>query len=324
MPTEPHPEGERLQKLLASAGYGSRRLCEELVAAGRVSVNGTVVELGARARPGLDAVAVDGVPVAFTGVLVYYLLHKPVGVVSTASDPEGRRTVVELVPDEPRVFPVGRLDAATEGLLILTNDGELAHGLTHPSRGVDKTYLVEVEGVPTRAALRQLRTGVALDDGVTAPAKVIVIAERSEGSALQITIHEGRNRQVRRMCETVGHPVRRLVRTAIGPLTDQRLAAGQWRELTIAEVRELYAAAGLARPTPVDPTAARFGTDKRRPGPARGARRQRQRDDAARDAAAPDDAALTEAAPDDADVSGDAGQLDAEPTSGSGAAETGE
>ncbi len=280
MPTDPHPEGDRLQKLLATAGYGSRRVCEELVAAGRVAVNGAVVELGARARAGIDDVTVDGVPVAFSGVLVYYLLHKPAGVVTTASDPQGRPTVVAIVPDDPRVFPVGRLDTATEGLLLLTNDGELAHGLTHPSRGVDKTYLAEVEGVPSRAALRQLRMGVALDDGLTAPARVLVIAERAEGSALQITIHEGRNRQVRRMCETVGHPVRRLVRSAIGPLTDQRLTAGEWRELTVAEVRDLYAAAGLARPAPVDPTAKRYGPDKRPASPARGARRQRRRDDA--------------------------------------------
>jgi 23S rRNA pseudouridine2605 synthase len=227
---------------------GSRRACEQLVEDGRVTVNGTVAALGRRARPGVDVVSVDGVPVPLGGERVYYLLHKPAGVLTTAHDPEGRPTVLDLVPDEPRVFPVGRLDYQTEGLLVLTNDGELAHGLTHPSRGVPKSYLAEVTGVPTREALRRLRHGVELEDGVTAPARVTVVGESGGHAAVSLTIHEGRNRQVRRMCEAVGHPVRRLVRTAIGPVSDTRLAAGAWRELTVAEVRDLYAAAGLARP----------------------------------------------------------------------------
>jgi 23S rRNA pseudouridine2605 synthase len=184
-------------------------------------------------------VAVDGVPVPTAADLVYYLLNKPDGVITSASDPEGRRTVVELVPDEPRVFPVGRLDMATEGLLVLTNDGDLAFALSHPSHGVDKEYLVELDGEPSPGALRRLRQGVELDDGTTAPAKVGVVGP----GVIRIVIHEGRNRQVRRMCEAVGHGVRRLVRTRIGPVADSGLAPGSWRELTAGEVRSLAVAA---------------------------------------------------------------------------------
>ena len=236
-------DGERLQKVLARAGFGSRRTCEELIAAGRVVVNGDVAELGRRVDPEHDRVAVDGVPVPLLPGLVHYLLNKPPGVVTTADDPMGRPTVVELVPDDPRVFPVGRLDVDTEGLLVLTNDGELAQHLTHPSFGVDKEYLAEVSGTPGAGALRALRQGIVLDDGPTAPARVGVVAP----GVLRIVIHEGRNRQVRRMCEAVGHPVRRLVRTRIGPLTDPALPPGGWRRLTAAEVRALGTA---ARPRP--------------------------------------------------------------------------
>jgi 23S rRNA pseudouridine2605 synthase len=235
-------DGERLQKVLARAGFGSRRACEELIDAARVTVNGDVAVLGRRVDPASDRIEVDGVAVPAAPGLVYYLLNKPAGVVTTAADPEGRRTVVDLVPGSPRVFPVGRLDYATEGLLLLTNDGELAQGLAHPSRGVEKEYLAEVEGVPGRAALRRLREGVVLDDGPTAPARVSLAQRLPDGSALRIILHEGRNRQVRRMCEAVGHPVRRLVRTRIGPLADRRLAPGAWRALTPAEVRALYIA----------------------------------------------------------------------------------
>jgi len=233
------PSGERLQKVLAQAGLGSRRTCEELIADGRVTVNGEVATLGARADPEADAIEVDGARIGVRQGLVHYLLNKPSGVVTTASDPQGRPTVVGLVPAEPRVYPVGRLDADTEGLLVLTNDGELAHRLTHPSFGVDKEYLAEVTGIPSRGALRRLREGVELDDGPTAPARVSLVGDHM----LRITIHEGRNRQVRRMCEAVGHPVRRLVRVRIGPLADRRLPPGEWRPLTQAEVRALERAA---------------------------------------------------------------------------------
>jgi 23S rRNA pseudouridine2605 synthase len=238
LPPIPDDEGERLQKVLARAGIGSRRVCEDLIAEGRVRVNGEVAVLGRRIDPESDRVDVDGVPLSVREGLVYYLLNKPAGVVTTASDPQGRRTVVDLVPPEPRVFPVGRLDYETEGLLLLTNDGDLTHRLTHPSFGVEKEYLAEVEGTPTRGTLRRLREGVELEDGVTAPAK----ASLQPPHLLTLVIHEGRNRQVRRMCEAVGHPVRRLVRTRIGPITDRTLPPGKWRELTQAEVRAIETA----------------------------------------------------------------------------------
>lgn len=233
-------EGERLQKVLARVGIGSRRHCEELIEEGRVTVDGEVARLGRRVDITTARVEVDGVPVGVRPDLVHYLLNKPRGVVTTASDPQGRPTVVQLVPAEPRVFPVGRLDADTEGLLLLTNDGDLTHRLTHPSFGVEKEYLAEVDGRPGRGALRALREGVELDDGRTAPAQVGAV----EPSVLRIVIHEGRNRQVRRMCEAVGHPVRRLVRTRIGPLADRTLSPGEWRPLTVDEVRALERAAG--------------------------------------------------------------------------------
>ncbi len=237
---EPLAEGERLQKVLARAGFGSRRVCEDLVEAGRVEVNGRVAVLGQRVDVARDHVVVDGAPVGILPDLVYYLLNKPAGVVTTADDPEGRPTVVELVPAEPRVFSVGRLDIATEGLLVLTNDGELAQRLAHPSHGVEKEYLAEVEGTPGRAALARLRHGVDIGDEVpTAPARVTVLS----AGLVRVVVHEGRYRQVRRMLETVGHPVRRLARTRIGPLSDNRLAPGTWRALTLAEVRALSVAA---------------------------------------------------------------------------------
>jgi 23S rRNA pseudouridine2605 synthase len=235
-------DGERLQKVLARAGLGSRRVCDDLIAAGRVSVDGEVAVLGRRVDPERDHIELDGVPVVTQLGLVYYLLNKPAHTVTTADDPEGRPTVVALVPSEPRVFPVGRLDWDTEGLLILTNDGDLTQRLTHPSHGVEKEYLVEVDGIPSRGALRQLREGVELDDGPSAPAQVRLVQERADHAAIEIVIHEGRNRQVRRMCDAVGHPVRRLVRTRIGTLVDRELAPGAWRELHQDEVRALYTA----------------------------------------------------------------------------------
>lgn len=242
----PRPEGARLQKVLASAGIGSRRSCEELIAAGRVQVNGEPAVLGRRVHPDQDRIVVDGVPVAVDPDLVYYLLNKPPGVVSTARDPQARPTVTSLVPAEPRVFPVGRLDTDSEGLLLLTNDGELTHRLTHPKYGVKKEYLVHVQGDPRPSALRRLREGVELDDGPTMPAQV----SRLGPATLRITIHEGRNRQIRRMGEAVGHPVLRLVRTAIGPLRVGKLKPGEWRRLAAVEVRALERAAGSSQHVP--------------------------------------------------------------------------
>jgi 23S rRNA pseudouridine2605 synthase len=230
---------ERLQKVLAQAGIGSRRHCEELIEDGVVRVNGRVATLGDKVDPAVDRVEVDGVAIGTRPGLVYFLLNKPHGVVTSAGDPYGRRSVTDLVPSDPRVFPVGRLDQDTEGLLLLTNDGDLTHRLTHPSYGVMKEYLAEVEGHPSRGSLRRLREGVDLEDGMTAPAKVALV----ESNVVRITIHEGRNRQVRRMFEAVGHPVLRLVRTRIGPIADRRLAPGEWRSLAIDEVRALERAA---------------------------------------------------------------------------------
>ena len=235
------PEGERLQKVLAARGWGSRRVCEEMIESGRVRVNGETAVLGRRVDAERDVVEVDGAPVGIRPDLVYYLLNKPAGVVSTAKDTHDRETVVDLVPAEPRVYPVGRLDAETEGLLLLTNDGELTFRLTHPKFGVEKEYVAQVEsgGRPvSREALAALRKGVDIGDGVTSPAEV---GELQPG-VLRIVIHEGRNRQVRRMCETVGFPVVRLVRTRIGPLIDKSLRPGEWRALNLDEVRSLIEA----------------------------------------------------------------------------------
>ncbi len=227
--------------MLARAGIGSRRACEDLIAAGRVTVDGAVAALGRRIDPATARVEVDGVLVPVAPDLVYYLLNKPDGVITTADDPQGRPTVMTLVPAEPRVFAVGRLDRHTEGLLILTNDGALSQLLTHPSHGVAKEYVAEVAGgTPAPAALRALRQGVELEDGLTGPAEVGVLAP----SVLRLVIHEGRNRQVRRMCQAVGHPVQRLVRTRIGPVRDTNLPPGRWRYLEAAEVRALAAAVG--------------------------------------------------------------------------------
>ena len=231
--------GERLQKVLAKSGLGSRRTCEQLIVDGRVRVNGAPARLGQRADGAHDHIEVDGIPLPVREGLAYYLLNKPVGVVCSAADPQGRQTVLDLLPEAPRVFPVGRLDITSEGLLVVTNDGELAFQLTHPSFGVTKEYVVEVEGKFSKDAVGQLRRGVQLEDGLTAPAKVSQLAPNSA----RISIHEGRNRQVRRMCEAVGSPVRRLVRTRIGPISDPALGPGEWRNLSVREVRDLWQAA---------------------------------------------------------------------------------
>jgi len=206
-----------------------------------------VAVLGRRVDPSAARVELDGVLVPVAPGLVYYLLNKPDGVITTADDPQGRPTVVTLVPAEPRVFPVGRLDRHTEGLLVLTNDGALAQLLAHPSHGVSKEYVAEVSGgTPAPGALRALRQGIELDDGPTAPCEVGVLAP----GVVRLVIHEGRNRQIRRMCDAIGHPVRRLVRTRIGPVRDTGLAPGQWRHLTAGEVRALAAAAAPGAPPP--------------------------------------------------------------------------
>jgi 23S rRNA pseudouridine2605 synthase len=225
----------RLNAYLARAGVASRRGAEELIRAGRVRVNGEVAGLVTFVEP-RDTVEVDGSPIE-PEPLTYVLLHKPAGVVTTARDPQGRPTVVGLVGHERRVVPVGRLDADTTGALLLTNDGPLAHRLMHPRYEVGKVYEAEVEGEPSDEALAQLAEGVVLDDGRTAPARV----RRLGPSRVELTIHEGRKHQVKRMLQAVGHPVRRLHRNRYAGLTLDGLAPGEWRELTSDEVKRLRA-----------------------------------------------------------------------------------
>ena len=247
----------RLQKFLARAGVASRRHAEELIAAGRVTVNGTrVAEMGVKVNPAADAVAVDGAPVALPKENATFLLHKPAGYVTTMSDPQGRPTVAELMADEllahPGLFPVGRLDTDTTGFLLFTDDGQLGHGLLHPRRHVEKTYLALVEGVPDAGDVRRLREGVLLDDGLTLPAGVRVLEGAdgrraaqligelaAGGSYVEVRLREGRNRQVRRMLEAVGHPVIALHREAFGPLVLGDLPRGASRPLAEEEVARL-------------------------------------------------------------------------------------
>lgn len=229
----------RLQKYLARCGIASRRHAEELIRQGRVKVNGvTVTEMGVTVSPG-DLVEFDGKPVVPEEKPVYILLNKPAGYVTTVSDPQGRKTVMDLLKGvKERVYPVGRLDYDTEGLLILTNDGDFAYKSTHPRHQVNKTYIAEVEGIPSNEALRKLRDGVMLDGRLTSPADVKILKQKKRSAVLKITIHEGRNRQVRRMCEAVGHPVLFLKRISIGGLRLGNLKPGEWRYLTASELKK--------------------------------------------------------------------------------------
>lgn len=239
---------ERLQKILARAGFGGRRTVEPLISAGRVTVNGSVATLGMRADPEVDRIAVDGAPLRLqTLTSVVIALHKPVGYVVTAADEQGRPTVYDLIPDAPRGLRyVGRLDIGTSGLLLLTTDGELAHRLTHPRYDVEKVYEAVVEGDVSETVMARLRAGVDLDDGRTAPARVERLPWHGDGTLLRLVIHEGRNRQVRRMCEAVGHRVRRLRRTAVGPIHLGALPSGAARALTASEEHALRTQVGLA------------------------------------------------------------------------------
>lgn len=237
-------ERPKLQKAIAHSGLMSRRAAEELIAQGRVTVDGRPARIGQRVDPETQEVAVDGKPIPIRPGLVWYLLYKPVGVISTADDPQGRRTVVDLVPSEPRVYPVGRLDADSEGLIVLTNDGRLANYLTHPRYGVEKTYLVLVEGRPGKW-VDQLTGGVDLDDGMAAARRARVVDTLKGRTMVEIVMTEGRKREIRRMCSALGHEVVRLVRTAIGPISDRQLKPGTWRHLEPEEVAALYAAASF-------------------------------------------------------------------------------
>jgi len=246
MPRRPSPRPRtslRLQKLLASAGVASRRGAEQLLRAGRVAVNGEVARLGQSADPRHDVVTLDGVPLD-RQPFGYWVLHKPAGVISTVRDPQGRRTVLDLLPEAGRalrLFPVGRLDRDTEGLVLLTNDGALAQVLLHPSHGTEREYRVSVQGRISAQALQRLASGVELDDGLTAPARTgrARFDAASGRSRFGLTLVEGRKRQIRRALEALGHPVVRLVRVRMGPLALGRLAPGAARELSPAERRAL-------------------------------------------------------------------------------------
>ncbi|MEW6059437.1 MAG: pseudouridine synthase [Actinomycetota bacterium] len=236
---------ERLQRSLARAGLGSRRACEDLIRAGRVTIGERVATLGDRVDPERDRVAVDGHAVSVDPGMRYFALHKPLGVTTTTRDPHAARDLTSFLPGGPRVFPVGRLDRDTEGLLLLTNDGKLAHRLMHPRYGVEREYLAEVDGLPTERGLGRLRRGVELEDG---PARALEArsAGRSRArGAVRLVMGEGRKREVRRMLTAVGLPVLRLVRVRVGPVRLGSLRPGAVRELTADEIRALYMAAGL-------------------------------------------------------------------------------
>lgn len=224
---------ERLNKYLASTGLASRRAAEVYIREGRVTVNGALADLATRVDPG-DDVRLDGDRVTPEQTVVV-LLNKPAGMITSVGDTHGRPTVMDAVKSDVRLFPVGRLDRTTTGALVLTNDGGLAHHLMHPRHGVEKSYLVDLEGVPSDEALERLRAGVELDDGLTSPAAVRRVGPRR----IEITIHEGRNRQVRRMCEAIGHPVRALHRNRYGPLTVEGLELGAWRAIADDELAAL-------------------------------------------------------------------------------------
>jgi pseudouridine synthase len=235
---------ERLQRALARAGFGSRRSSEALIVAGRVKVNGRVAVIGDKVDPVADEVELDGARVNLDPNVRYHALHKPVGVVTTMRDPQGRPSVRDLLPiDGPRVFPVGRLDRDTEGLLLLTNDGELANRLTHPRYGVEKEYFAEVTGRPTARHVGMLRRGVDLDDGPARAASARILDVRGDRGQLRVVMTEGRKREVRRLLAAVGLPVTRLVRVRVGPVTLGSLRPGEHRALTADEIRGLGAAA---------------------------------------------------------------------------------
>jgi 23S rRNA pseudouridine2605 synthase len=236
---------ERLQRALARAGVGSRRASESLIRDGRVTVNDRVAVVGDKVEAGRDRVAVDGVGVNLDPKLRYFAFHKPAGVTSTAADPHADVDLRAFLPHGPRLFAVGRLDRDTEGLLLFTNDGELANRLLHPRHGVEREYLAEVDGVPTERQLARLRRGVSLEDGVARASSVRSVARSRVRGAVRIVLTEGRKREVRRMLAAVGLPVRRLVRVRYGPIRIAGIPAGRTRELSQAEVRALYRVAGL-------------------------------------------------------------------------------
>lgn len=237
--------GERLQKILAARGVASRRAVEQMIQDGRVTLNGQVAKLGDRAIPDTDEILLDGKPLPGTAKLRHILLYKPAGYITSASDPRGRRTVLDLLPKGERLYPVGRLDYATSGLLLVTNDGELTNALLHPRGEVDKVYHCAVRGAVAEEKLQRLRDGILLSDGMTAPAKAKLLRKDGGNSVIRLVIHEGRNRQVRRMMAACSLEVVWLQRAEFAGLTLQGLRPGQWRDLTVAEVAKLRRLGGI-------------------------------------------------------------------------------
>jgi 23S rRNA pseudouridine2605 synthase len=238
----------RVQKAISAAGLMSRRAAEDMIREGRISIDGTRADLGDRVDVSTQTVELDGAPIPVNPALETHLLYKPPGVISSASDPQGRETVVDLVGGQVRLYPVGRLDYDSEGLILLTNDGELANRVTHPRYGIHKTYLALVEGSPGKRELRSLVEGVVLDDG---PARAIgarVVGREGPATLIELEMSEGRNREIRRMFDVLGYPVTRLVRTAIGPVSDRSLKPGQSRRLSVSEIRDLLASGSAESP----------------------------------------------------------------------------
>jgi 23S rRNA pseudouridine2605 synthase len=238
----------RVQKAISAAGLMSRRAAEDMIREGRISIDGTRADLGDRVDVSTQTVELDGAPIPVNPALETHLLYKPPGVISSASDPQGRETVVDLVGGQVRLYPVGRLDYDSEGLILLTNDGELANRVTHPRYGIHKTYLALIEGSPGKRELRSLVEGVVLDDG---PARAIgarVVGREGPATLIELEMGEGRNREIRRMFDVLGYPVTRLVRTAIGPVSDRSLKPGQSRRLSVSEIRDLLASGSAESP----------------------------------------------------------------------------
>jgi 23S rRNA pseudouridine2605 synthase len=238
----------RVQKAISAAGLMSRRAAEDMIKQGRISIDGTRVDLGDRVDVTSQTVELDGAPIPVNPALETHLLYKPRGVISSASDPEGRRTVVDLVGGQVRLYPVGRLDFESEGLILLTNDGELANRVTHPRYGIHKTYVALVEGSPGRKELRSLLEGVELEDGPARAIRARVVGREGPATLVELRMGEGRNRVIRRMFSVLGYPVTRLVRTAIGPISDRSLKPGESRRLSVDEIRRLLAPSSAEAP----------------------------------------------------------------------------